>query len=505
MHSSSAIREPKIQVMFARRMACTPRNRPVPRRGHLATLTIVVFAGLSLTACGGSEPTAKQPTKITPTETTAAETAATAPTETTAAETAATETKATEPATTETTRATVAPRPPRTIRVPSDQPTIQAAVDASVEGDLILIAPGTYREAVDVFTNDLTIRGEDRNTVILDGADELENGFKVAADRVAIENLTVQRYTFNGLLFTMAYDDNVEDPTQHKLVNGYRAAYINAANNGQYGIYAFFARGGDLNHIYASGHPDSGIYVGQCKPCDATLSDITAEQNSIGYQGTNASGNLFIVNSMWRNNRIGLTPNSQNMERLAPQGDVVIAGNIVESNNSAAAPATAQGGFGVGIAVAGGNRNRVTKNLIRNNAQVGITVTDLNGYVPEGNQISENALSGNGVDLTYVDEKNSPSIPARANCFAKNQFERSIPVAIESVLPCDSTPTGGSDGPVDTGPVTPIAAPPDIDYRTVPLPPRQPSMDNPAGPATVVSDTPPPIDLAAITLPSEPS
>jgi predicted small lipoprotein YifL len=494
MHSSSAIREPMEEVMFARRMARNPHSHPRHLRVVMRVVAVLAGLSLSLTACGRNEPGAKQP-------------AATETTEPTTTEPTTTET--TEPTTTETTstpstaRATVAPRPPKTIRVPTDEATIQAAVDKSVKGDLILIAPGTYREAVDVFTNDLTIRGEDRNTVILDGADELENGFKVAADRVAIENLTVQRYTFNGLLFTMAYDDNVDDPTQHQLVNGYRAAYINAANNGQYGIYAFFARGGDLNHIYASGHPDSGIYVGQCKPCDATLSDITAEQNSIGYQGTNASGNLFIVNSTWRNNRIGLTPNSQDMERLAPQGDVVIAGNLVESNNSADAPATAQGGFGVGIAVAGGNRNRITKNLIRNNASVGITVTDLNGYVPEGNQVSENTLSGNGVDLTYVDAKNSLSIPARANCFAKNQFERSVPVAIESVLPCDSASTGGPDGPVASGPVTPIAPPPDVDYRTVPLPPRQPSMDNPTGPATVVSDTPPPVDVAAITLPPE--
>lgn len=400
---------------------------------------------------------------------------------------------------TSTARVTVAARAPITIRVPNDEATIQAAVDKSVAGDLILIAPGTYHEAVDVFTNDLTIRGEDRNTVVLDGKDELENGFKVAADRVAIENLTVQRYTFNGLLFTMAYDDNVEDPTEHQLVNGYRASYVTTANNGQYGIYAFFARGGDLNNIYASGHPDSGIYVGQCKPCDATIDNVTAERNSIGYQGTNASGNLFITNSTWRNNRIGLTPNSQNMERLAPQGDVVIAGNLIENNNASDAPATAQGGFGVGIAVAGGNRNHVTKNVIRNNESVGVIVTDLNGYLPDGNRIDENALESNGVDLAYVDAKNSASIPPRGNCFAKNRFERSIPLSIESVLPCDSN----APDRVATTPYTAIASPPDIDYRTVPLPERQPSMSNPTGPATAVSDKVPSLDLAAVSLPKE--
>jgi hypothetical protein len=454
------------EVMFARRMA---RSHPLPHLKIRATLVWLATGTLMLTACGDKTPTAT----TTPAETT-------------------------------TTRTKPAPRAATTIHVPKDAKTIQEAVDKSVKGDLILIAPGTYKEAVDVFTADVTIRGEQRNTVILDGADELENGFKVAADRVAIENLTVQRYTFNGILFTMAYDDNVEDPTQHTLVNGYRVSYVNVANNGQYGLYAFFARGGDLNNIYASGHPDSGIYVGQCKPCDATLTDITAEQNSIGYQGTNASGNLFITNSTWRNNRVGLTPNSQNMERLAPQGDVVIAGNVIENNNSADAPATAQGAFGVGVAVAGGNRNHITKNLIRGNSSVGITVTDLNGYVPEGNRIDENTLSGNGVDLTYIDGKNSSPIPTRGNCFAKNQFSRSIPEAIESVLPCDSAAGSTNQESVATTAFSPVPPPPDVDYRTVPLPPRQPSMANPSGPATAVTDAPPSVDLAIINTPKAP-
>ena len=66
-------------------------------------------------------------------------------------------------------------------------------------GDLILIAPGTYHEAVDVITDNLTIRGLDRNTVILDGEFMLDNGVRVLeADGVAIENMTAMNYTANG-------------------------------------------------------------------------------------------------------------------------------------------------------------------------------------------------------------------------------------------------------------------------------------------------------------------
>lgn len=178
--------------------------------------------------------------------------------------------------------------------VPKDFPSVQLAVDGSSPGDLVLIDPGTYAEAVVVRVNDITIRGVDRNAVIFDGNDEKENGITVAADGVSVENLTVRRFAFNGLLFTKAYDDDV-DAKQHTVLRGYRASYVTANNNGAYGIYAFFARGGLIDHTYTSGHPDSGIYVGQCKPCDAVVTDNVSELNAIGYSGTNASGNLFII------------------------------------------------------------------------------------------------------------------------------------------------------------------------------------------------------------------
>ena len=115
-------------------------------------------------------------------------------------------------------------------------------MDAALPGDLVLIAAGTYHEAVKVHIPRIVVRGEDRNKVILDGQDQLENGVLVAADGVAVENLTVQRYQVNGIIFTKAYDDAVTDPSQHQILRGYRASYVTTANNGLYGLYAFFAR-----------------------------------------------------------------------------------------------------------------------------------------------------------------------------------------------------------------------------------------------------------------------
>ena len=89
------------------------------------------------------------------------------------------------------------------LKVPDAYATIQAAVDAAKPGDLVLIAPGTYNEAVQVETDQLTIRGVDRNTTVLDGQLKLDNGIRVVgAKGVAIENLTATNYTKNGFFWT---------------------------------------------------------------------------------------------------------------------------------------------------------------------------------------------------------------------------------------------------------------------------------------------------------------
>ena len=101
------------------------------------------------------------------------------------------------------------------LRVPGDFATITEAVEAAAPGDLVLISPGTYNEAVNVTTDDVTIRGLDRNEVILDGEFELDNGIRVlGASGVVVENLTAQNYTSNGV-FALETD-------------GYRVSYVNA-------------------------------------------------------------------------------------------------------------------------------------------------------------------------------------------------------------------------------------------------------------------------------------
>jgi sugar lactone lactonase YvrE len=58
-----------------------------------------------------------------------------------------------------------------TIRVPSDQPSIQAGIDAASMFDTVLVAPGTYFENIDFRGKAITVKSEDGpTTTVIDGS-----------------------------------------------------------------------------------------------------------------------------------------------------------------------------------------------------------------------------------------------------------------------------------------------------------------------------------------------
>ncbi|MGH2529141.1 MAG: PLDc N-terminal domain-containing protein [Actinomycetota bacterium] len=360
--------------------------------------------------------------------------------------------------------------PGPTVRVPQDRPTIQEAVDEAEPGGLVLISPGVYEEAVVVTTPFLTIRGADRNKVILDGAFRLDNGIQVIeADGVAIENMTARHYLLNGFLWSSVY--------------GYRGSYLTAYNDGDYGIFAYDSRYGQLEHSYASGHPDAGFYIGQCDPCHAVITDVLAENNALGFSGTNASGDLAIINSEWRDNMNGILPNTLDTEELPPQHDILIAGNWVHDNGNRDAPAESlqYAAFGTGIAITGGRGNVVTENLVEGHERFGIQVfpmADENLWVTEDNQITDNVVRDSGIgDLAL----SAPS--GGGDCFSGNDFSTSLPPAIEQQFGCGFSPNalgGGNLGSTFDTLVRFVQGGsgdfPHGDWRTAPEPPRQPRM-----------------------------
>ena len=88
-------------------------------------------------------------------------------------------------------------------------------------------------------------------------------------------------------------------------VTGFRGSYVTAIGAVDYGIYAFDSTDGLFEHSYACGSAGGAFYVGQCQPCRVVLDRVTAEYSGLGYSGTNAGGDLYIVDSVWRHNGAG--------------------------------------------------------------------------------------------------------------------------------------------------------------------------------------------------------
>ena len=311
-----------------------------------------------------------------------------------------------------------------TRNVPADYPTIQTAVDAADPGDLVLIEPGVYREAVEVITPGITIRGTDRNEVILDGEFTRENGFLVSADGVAIENMTARNYTVNGFFWTG--------------VTGYRGSYLTAIDDWVYGIYAFDSVDGLFEHSYASGSWDAGFYIGQCRPCDAVITDIVAEYNGLGYSGTNSSGNIWIVNSEWRHNVAGIAPNTLDSELLPPGSDVVVAGNYIHHNgeDQLAPNRTAEwSAYGNGVVLAGVRDSVVRNNLLVNNRTSGVLVVsniDATLWPSGGNRVHDNVAMGSGrSDYALGGPLEDGS------CFQSNDGDTTTPALLNLLHSCD--------------------------------------------------------------------
>ena len=219
----------------------------------------------------------------------------------------------------------------------------------------------------------------------------------VRADGVSILNMSAHNFSENAFYWVGA--------------DRFRASYLTAWNVRGYGIYVEDSERGVVDHDYVSGAADAAYYVGECKPCRTTISDVVATLSAVGYSGTNATG-VVIRDSVWDRNGAGILPNTYANEALPPQARTTIVGNRVTSSGRARVPIrTALAGFvGIGIALAGGNDNVVRGNRVTRSERYGIAVFPTARYIsfnpsipepgppwrPSGNRIARNVVTGSG-------------------------------------------------------------------------------------------------------------
>jgi hypothetical protein len=247
-----------------------------------------------------------------------------------------------------------------------------------------------------------------------------------------------------------------------------------------------------IDHMYVSGAADAAYYIGECKPCRATVSHVVGQLSAVGYSGTNSS-DVVIRDSLWDRNGAGLLPNTYENESRAPQARMAILRNTVTNSGHARVPIrTPLAGFvGIGIAIAGGNANTITRNRVTRSERYGIAVFPTARFVvfdpgipepgppwrPRGNHVTRNVVTGSGrADLALALGS------GKGNCFSRNVARRALPGALQTAS-CSGVSAVG-DARVDADLTRPVRVmwgqtvhrrnPPA--YTSMPTPPPQPSM-----------------------------
>ena len=380
------------------------------------------------------------------------------------------------------------------VRVPEDA-SLTDAGDLVADGGVILIAPGTYTESLDVRGDDITVRGEDRNTVILDGELTRSNGVVGTGERITVENLTVRNFLQNGVLITGVTDENgagvargpdgyLPDQTPPP-VPGYLVQRVTANNNGLYGIYAFNRTDGVIRDNLASGGSDSGIYVGQCAQCNALVQDNVITLNAAGLELANAS-HVVVTGNRIVGNRIGVSVLSNYLEAHGPTAGVQIVGNVIADNNETQTPEQASGAFGVGIGLGGTVDAEVRANLISGNSAVGVWVTSSEDFAPTGTTLSGDAFADNGLDIAFAP---SASAPGEGNCFALDPAVTTVPETLDG---CSTSPGTFALPPGPAG----------IMFSKVALPSERPGLDEVDEKPRSLPDEVDMPDLSAVAVPS---
>ncbi len=308
-----------------------------------------------------------------------------------------------------------------TIRVPDEAKTIALALAKAKTGDMVLISPGTYRESAMVDKTDITIRGTNRNSVVIDGEGKPPEGIVVAVDDgVRIENLTVMSHTFNGVLITGLHDGATAgangavgytrlDPAKYPPIQRFAIESVTSYDNGLSGIYAFDGQHGTITNSYVSGSAGSGIHIEQCADCDIVVAGNVAERNAVGFENANASDSIVITANRFASNHVGVILQSSDQQALAPHRANYVVGNAILDNNEPDSPAPQDGAFGVGIRISARQDNVLGHNLVRGNSYVGLVFTNSGELAATGNQITNDTIAGDGVDIADLSAASAPS------------------------------------------------------------------------------------------------
>jgi parallel beta-helix repeat protein len=282
--------------------------------------------------------------------------------------------------------------------------SIQAAVDAAQPGTEILVEPGTYYQTVEVSTPGLALvglNGPHGEGVVIQNPGGADDGITATptAGGFELDNVTVRGFADNGVLL--------------EGVTGFTLSHVTAQDNGEYGLFPVFSSFGVIEGCTASGHRDTGIYVGQSAFVAVAANRTFDNVNGIEIEN---SSNIFVVGNDTFNNSAGILIDLLPGLDVTTSSDILVAHNFVHDNNrpNDGDPGSLESFVpsGTGILVLGADHVTILANRVTGNNFVGIGVastlllaeiaglppSDFTGIDPnpDGTLVLANYVVGNG-------------------------------------------------------------------------------------------------------------
>lgn len=252
-----------------------------------------------------------------------------------------------------------------TVHEVRDGDSIQAAVAAAGEGDVIRILPGTYSETVYIDKDDLVISGVvlDNRWPVLEGNKTLNDAILYSGNSITIENLQIQHYKGNAIM--------------GQAGNNFLIRNNRVIDTGVYGIFPEFGTNGLISHNVLSEIEDAAIYVGMCDNIHVTNNEVF--DNVAGIEIEN-SRHSIVENNYVHDNTGGILVFITPGLPIKTTYDTIVRNNFIVDNNTPnfAIPGSTVAGIppGTGILNMAGDRTTIEGNVITGNKTIGILITD---------------------------------------------------------------------------------------------------------------------------------